>query len=171
MNRGYATFISLSILSGLLVLSAWAMVYRLTPEHRQRQSLRWLLRWSIKGLLLPAAFWALLNVGISWSLQPFMPEVQFAKNSGGAWHGAFLQVVGEGIFIVSSFWAALTLGWAVKNVTSGLEGQLRSDFKGLCTTCLLGLSLPAIGLFLLGGLPMLGLAAVAILGPIAGYAP
>ena len=110
MNRGYATFISLSLLSGVFVLSTWAMVYRLSPEHRQRQTLRWLLKWSIKGLFLPVAFWALLNVGISWSLQPFMPEVQFARNSGKPWGGAFFQVVGHGLFIVSSYWTALTLG-------------------------------------------------------------
>src|SRR6266571_2811793 len=100
-----------------------------------------------------------------------MPEVQFAKNSGGSWRPVWLRVVGEGMFIVSSYWAVLTLGWTLRKATAGLAGQPRSDFKGLCTTCLLGLGLPAIGIFLLGGLSMLGFAAAAIIGPIAGYAP
>jgi len=171
VNRGYATFISLALLSAAFAISACGLVHRLTPEHRQRQNLRWLLSWFIKGLALPVSFWALLNVGLSWSLQPFMPEVQFARNSGGPWYGSFLQVVGYGMFIVSSYWTALTLGWAVRKATAGIQGEPRSDFKSLCITCLLGLSLPAIGIAWLGGLPILGLAASAILGPIAGYAP
>jgi len=171
MNRGYATFISLALLSAAFVISACGLVHRLAPEHRQRQNLRWLLTWFIKGLVLPVSFWALLNVGLSWSLQPFMPEVQFAKNSGGPWYVSFFQVVGYGMFIVSSYWTALTLGWAVRKATVGIEGEPRSDFKGLCTTCLLGLCLPAIGIAWLGGLPILGLAATAVLGPIAGYTP
>ena len=171
MNRGYATFISLALLSAAFVISTAGLVHRLVPEHRQRQNLRWLLSWFIKGFVLPVSFWALLNLGLSWKLQPFMPEVQFAKNGGGPWYGSFLQVVGYGMFIVSSYWTALTLGWAVRKATAGIEGEPRADFKGLCLTCLLGLSLPAIGIAWLGGLPIVGLAASAILGPIAGYAP
>jgi len=100
-----------------------------------------------------------------------MPEVQFARNSGKPWGGAFFQVVGHGLFIVSSYWTAFTLGWAVHKATVGLEGQSRADFKGLCLTCLLGLSLPALGIALLGGLPIIGFAVAALIGPIAGYAP
>ena len=87
MSRGSAIFISLSLLSAAFVISTWLMVVRLTPEYRQRDGLHWLITWSIKGLALPVALWAVLNVGLSWSLQPFMPEVQFAQNSGGKWGG------------------------------------------------------------------------------------
>ena len=171
MSRGSAIFISLSLLSAAFVISAWMMVIRLTPEYRQRDGLHWLITWSIKGLALPVALWAMLNVGLSWSLQPFMPEVQFAQNSGGKWGGVYLGVLGEGIFIAGTYWAALTLGWVVVRAAAGLQGEARSDFKALCVTCVLGLSLPAIGIAWLGGLPILGFAASLILGPIAGYAP
>jgi hypothetical protein len=171
VNRGFATFISLAFLSAAFVVSGCRMAHRLTPEHRQSQNLRWLLIWLLKGLVLPISLWALLNVGLSWSLQPFMPEVQFAQNSGGPWAGSFFQVVGYGMFIVSSYWTALTLCWAVRKATKGIQGEQRSDFKGLCVTCLLALSLPALGIAWLGGLPILGLAASAIIGPIAGYTP
>jgi len=80
-------------------------------------------------------------------------------------------VTGLGIFIVSTYWTALTLGWAIKEAIVGLEGEPRADFKGLCMTCFLGLSLPALGIGFLGGLPVLGLAILVILGPIAGYMP
>ena len=169
MNRGYAIFISLTFLSAAFVFSTWAMVYRLAPEHRRQQQLHWLGFWSIKGLFLPIALWTVLNIGLSWSLQPFMPEVQAAQLGRGSWVPTFLRVVGEGMFIVSSFWAALTLGWALRRATLGLEGQAKADFRDLCLTCILGLSLPALGIGLLGGWPVLGMAATTILGPITGY--
>jgi len=169
VNRSTAIFISLAFLSAAFVLSTWAIVYRLAPEHRRRPQLYWLGFWSIKGLLLPVALWTVLNVGVSWSLQPFMPEVQAAQLGPGPWVPEFLRVVGEGMFIVSSFWAALTLGWALRRAAVGLEGQARADFKDLCLTCALGLSLPALGIALLGGWPILGMAAATLLGPLAGY--
>ncbi len=171
VNRGYAIFITLGLLSAAFVLSTWAMVYRLAPEDRREHDLRWLGLWSVKGLFLPLALWTVLNVGLSWSLQPFMPEVQAAQNNGDPWVPEFLRVVGEGMFIVSSFWAALTLAWVLRKAAAGLQGQARADFKGLCVTCVLGLSLPALGIALLGGWPVLGMAAATILGPIASYSP
>ena len=169
MNPSIAIFISLTFLSAAIVLGTWALVYRLAPEHRRRPQLHWLGFWSIKGLVLPIALWTVLNVGLSWSLQSFMPVVQAAQLGRGPWVPTYLRVVGEGMFIVSSFWAALTLGWALRSATVGLEGKERADFKDLGLTCLLVLSLPALGVVLLGGWPTLGMAAATILGPLAGY--
>ena len=68
MNRGYATFISLALLSAAFVISACGLVHRLAPEHRKRQNLRWLLIWFIKGLVLPVAlipqFFILQQLGL-----------------------------------------------------------------------------------------------------------
>ena len=170
-QRDIAIFISLSLLSAAFIISTVALAYRLTPEHRRRQNIGWLLGWCFKGLLLPVLFWTLLNLGVSFQLQPFMPEVQDARNTGGKWLLPFVRVVGYGLFIVSSYWAALTLGWAVIRAAKGPTGEARSDFKGLCVTSGLGMFLPALGLVLLGGLPVAGMAAAAIIAPIAGYAP
>jgi len=169
VNRSIAIFLSLTFLSAAFVFSTWAMVYRLAPEHRRQPQLHWLGFWSIKGLFLPIALWTVLNIGLSWSLQPFMPEVQAAQLGRGPWVPEFLRVVSEGTFIVSSFWTALTLGWALRRATRGLEGQARADFRDLCLTCILGLSLPALGIALLGGWPILGMAAATLLGPLTGY--
>jgi hypothetical protein len=80
--------------------------------------------------------------------------------------------VGRGIFIVSSDWAALTLGWVIAGVAAGLrEEEARSDFKALCITCSVAMLLPDVGIYYLGGLPLLGLAVVGIAVPIAAYAP
>src|SRR5438105_9938219 len=115
--------------------------------------------------------WALINIGLSWNLQPFMPEVQFAQSSGTGWRPEYLRVLGQGLFIVASYWRALTLGWMTWRAAAGLQGDPRSDFNGLCTTCVLGMGLPAAGIIFLGGWPVLGLAATAIVAPIAGYTP
>jgi hypothetical protein len=171
VNRGYAIFISLSILSAGFVLGTWALVFRLVPDERRRQSLRWLSSWSIKGLVLPIAFWALINIGLSFSLQPFLPEIQFAQNSGLPWSGAFLKFVGYGLFIISSYWTALTLAWVILKTVSGLEEEQRANLRSLSLTCFLGLSLPALGIAILGGWPILGFAIAILIGPIAGYAP
>jgi hypothetical protein len=171
VNRGYAILISLSVLSAALVLSTWGLVFRLVEEERRRQSLRWLSIWSLKGLLLPTMLWALLNVGLSFTLQPLLPEIQFAQNSGKPWSGTFFKFVGYGLFIVSSYWTALTLGWTIWKTVPGLQSEQRANFRSLCTTCLLGLSLPALGMALLGGWPMFGFAAAILVGPIVGYTP
>jgi hypothetical protein len=151
--------------------TGWIMSWRLAREENQPETIRWLTRWSIKGLAVPLLIWILMNVGLSWRLQPFMPQIQAAQNSGGSWLPVFLEVVAAGFFVISSYWAALTLAWALAQARAGLEEESRSQFKGLCWTAFLGMLIPAAVIFLLGGVGMLGLAASAILIPIAGYAP
>ncbi len=146
-------------------------VYRLSREQERRQNLRRLLPWLIKGFMLPFALWVVMNLGISWQLQPFMPQVQAAQNSGTNWIPAFLHVIAAGLFAVSSYWAAVTLGWVLFKIGSGLEGEDRADFRALCIASLVGMALPAIGLVWAGGWLTLGLAMGLLFLPIAGYAP
>ncbi len=166
-----ATFIALLFLAAVFVATAWGIAFRLTPELKQGRDLRWLRAWTFKGLALPIALWAVLNLGVSWSLQPFMPQVQWAKNNGQTWIPEYLRVVGYGLFIASSYWAAVTLAWLAFRAGAQASREARTDFKALCWTCSLGLLLPAAIVLLLGGLPTLGLAASIILVPLAGYAP
>src|SRR5437870_1300215 len=123
MPRSFAIFFALSFLSVVLVIIVWGLVYRLAPPHRRRQILRWLLFWSIKGLVLPFAIWTLMNVGLSWNLQPFMPEIQFAQNAGTNWLKPYFRMLGYGALMLSSDWAAITLGWSVAKASIGLEGE------------------------------------------------
>ena len=164
-------FALLFLVSAAFAGAGWVLAGRLVPESRLIEHRRWLRGWTLKGLLLPMAFWALMNVGISWTLQPFMPQVQAAKNSGLGWASEFLMVVAIGWFIISSYWAAITLGWTLVQGTRNLDGESRTDFKALCFTCTLVTILPAIGMVAFGGLPLVGSAVAALLVPIAGYAP
>jgi hypothetical protein len=171
MSPSVAVFLALFPLGGAFVAAAWALVYRLTPEHRRRQILHWLGAWSLKGLVVPLALWALMNIGLSFELQPFIPRIQLVRNAGGHWYFTYLRYVGYGIFIITSYWSALTLAWALYRVGAGTEGEGRANFKALCWTCFLGMLIPAAIIQLLGGWVTLGLASLAILAPLAGAAP
>jgi hypothetical protein len=171
VNPGYAIFFTLFILSVAFVISTWGLVVRLAEGERREQKIHWLTAWSIKGLLLPILFWSAINIGLSFNLQPFRPEIQVAQNSGKPWGGVFWQFVGYGLFIVSSYWMAVTLGWAIRQIVTGLEPEQRANLKGLAFTSLLGLSLPALGMAFMGGWPILGFSAALLMLPIIGYAP
>src|SRR5271169_941700 len=107
MRPAFNIFLWLLALSIASVAAGWVLSYGLTPERRQPQLRRTLLVWSVKGLLVPLAIWVLMNLGLSWNLQPFMPQIQAAKNGGGDWFPAYLRVVSFGLFVISSYWTAL----------------------------------------------------------------
>ncbi len=161
---------ALLFLSAGFIALGVVMTLRLTPEANQRPILKWLGAWLGKGVLLPAAGWAVMNLGMSWAMPAYMPQVQAAQNSG-PWFGVWLRISAEGLFIISSYWAAITLGWVLISKSRVVEPDSYKEFRALCFTCAAGLGLPAILLGMLGGWTTLGLAAIIVLAPIAGYAP
>src|SRR5262245_53656831 len=171
MGRSVVIFFSATVVSALFTGFGWGMAYRMTPYSHRKRKLRWLAAWSLRGIVLPAVVWMLMNIGLSWNLQPFMPDVQWAQNSGKPWFPDYLEVLGRGFFLITSYWAAITLGWNL--ITEGLRAdeEARKSLKSLCWTCFLAMVIPGVGIGLLGGLPLLGLAALAIMGPMGGYAP
>src|SRR4051794_34571285 len=142
MPSALTIFFAVLVVSSTLAAIGWGMTYRLNPENHRNEVLPWLLPWSLKGLVLPIVLWAIMNVGISWSLQPFMPQIQAAQNNGTGWFPEFLRVMAAGLFIVSSYWTGITLAWVVGRSSRGLIGEQRSDFKALCLTCFIAMLLP-----------------------------
>lgn len=171
MGAVVAIFLALVFLSSALVAMGWIMAQRLTPDVQQVDLQRWLVLLAIKGLGVPTAIWVLMNLGLSWQLQPFMPQLQAARNAGGSWLPDFLEVLGLGVFVISSYWTAAMLVWILVHTAKAADPEPRKNFKSLCWTCILGLGVPAGIVLLIGGLPVLGLAATFVLGPMAGYAP
>jgi hypothetical protein len=145
------------------------MVYRFAPEDEARQAVVAEWPWFAKGFALPAVLWVLMNVGLSFHLQPFMPSIQKAQNAGTAWFLVFLGVVGSGFLLIASYWAAVTVGWLLVRVSRRVEGAARSDFRALCCTSLVGTALPVVWLVWVGGWHTVGFAALLIGLPIAGY--
>ncbi|HZR18370.1 MAG TPA: hypothetical protein VFE51_13840 [Verrucomicrobiae bacterium] len=168
MRQAIGVFISLFFLSAALVAVTWLLTLRLAPEAKQGRFNRWLLGWTIKGLLLPALLWAILNIGISIYLQPFMPQVQAARNRGGAWAPEYLFVNAEGLVLMSSYWSAMTLGWVLLSALGSADAKAREDFRTLGVTCLLALGIPTGLILFCGGLRAAGFAGTLLLGPIAG---
>jgi hypothetical protein len=156
-------------LSAASVAAACVLACALTDERRRSRLLRPLLLWSAKGLLVPLAIWALMNLGLSWNLQPFMPQIQAARNNGDPWLPVFLRVMAVGLFIISSYWTTVTLALALFEAGVHTEGETRAHLKALCLTCFIALVVPALFIVFLGGWPTLGLAGIILLTPMAGY--
>lgn len=157
------------LVGSAFVATPWVLTLRLTPEPKQERIKRWLLTWSLKGLLTPIVLWALLNLGLSWMLQPFMPSVQAAQNRGGSWVPQYLEVLGTGVFVASSYWCAVTLGWVLWSGLRTVEEAARKNVRALAITCSLVLGIPAILIGVTGGWPALGTAATLLLAPMVGY--
>jgi tetratricopeptide (TPR) repeat protein len=169
MSPAVNIFIALFVLSAASVAATWMLSHLLTPERRHPQLLRWLIAWSVKGLLVPLAIWALMNLGLSWNLQPFMPQVQAAQNSGSDWFPEYLRVLATGLFVISTYWTTVTLSWCLIEAGSGMEGDAQAQFKSLCLLCFIAMVVPALVLWFFAGWPLFGLAGIAVLGPMAGY--
>ena len=169
MRPAVEVILFLFLLSAASVIAACVLTYGLTAERQRPQFLRVLLPWFGKGFLVPFIIWALMNVGLSWNLQPFMPQIQIAQNNGDPWLLEYLNVVAIGLFVISSVWATVTLALALRETAVRAEGETRVQFKGLCLTCLIAMVVPALIMLYFGGWWLLGLAGIAVLAPMAGY--
>ena len=83
-----------------------------------------------------------MNVGLSFHLQPFMPAIQAAKNSGGSWVAPLTWVTVKGVVLISSLWGAVSLSWLLLRVHRNLAEDLKLDFHGVCFTALAIAALP-----------------------------
>src|SRR5688572_25889163 len=166
-----AVFIFTALSALVFVVIAGTTVYRLSRDEERRQNLRRLWPWLVKGLVLPVLLWMILNIGFSWNLHAFMPQVQAAQNSGKNWLSPFCQVSAAGLFAVSSYWAALTVLCVLAKAAAGLTPESRSDYRALCLTSLVAMAIPAAILIWIGGWLALGLAVLVLCLPAAGYAP
>jgi hypothetical protein len=81
----------------------------------------------------------------------------------------YLRILAVGLFVICTFWTTVTLAWALLEAGARAEGETRAHFNALCLTCLIALAAPALLIIWIGGWPMLGLAGIALLGPMAGY--
>ena len=168
---GLLMFIFASSVALALVGLVGHTIYRLAPEENARATVLAEWPWLIKGFGVPFALWILMNVGLSFHLQPFMPSVQIAQSAGTGWFYAFLGVVGAGLLIIATYWAGVTVGWNVIRASRGVDKETWTDFRALCGTCLIVTALPALWLLWVGGWYTLGLTLLLIGLPIAGYGP
>jgi tetratricopeptide (TPR) repeat protein len=101
----------LIILAGLagFCLVLWDFCQHLPPEQRPHLR-RWFKIWMFKGLATPFLLWMIFN-SAAWNwLPPLMPAVEFAKMNG-TWPEIMQSVTTLGLFVVSTYWAAVTVAW------------------------------------------------------------
>jgi hypothetical protein len=154
-------------------LVAWsvALAREMLPQTSDLEIRAWLVPWGAKGLLAPFCIWALMNIGISWTVPAYMPQLQVAQNAGVSWGGLFVRILGNGWLVISSLWGSATVAWALVLAATSLEGEKRKEFKGICWIAGGAMTLVAFGILVLGGWSALGVAAFSIVAPIAAYAP
>ena len=91
---------------------------------------RWFWNWVCKGLVAPILFWMLWNFGIIPGLPALLPQVAQAQSGGGSRASTFLVVTTCALFVIGSFWAAVTFAWFL--VIIAAREDIRADFLGAC---------------------------------------
>ncbi len=149
---------ALLFLVGMVALAAF--LRRELLQDNEVYDPSWLLAWIIKGMLLPCAVWVALNCGS----RPFLPAIVHVHPSSGT--GRMAAVVfavhyvcaqsSPAIFIIASYWAALTTGW-VAWAAVGRVGDREGFFASAAVWC--GLLSPVVGLLIyVYGFKMIGVA-------------
>lgn len=163
-------FFTLCVVMAVIVIVSWA-VRHLTVEADDDDAflvIEW--SWFAKGFTLPVTLWFLMNIGLSYELQPFMPAIQAAQNAGINWLNPFIHTMNSGLLVICSYWGAFTLAWMVLKVRHSLREDLKLEFHGVCFTATAIMILPAAFLVYLGQLWVLGWALLLICAPISYYA-
>jgi len=154
----------------IVVLTAWARGRLAVEAFSEDHPFRMDWPWFTKGIVLPAAIWFVMNLGISFNLQPFMPGIQAAKNSGGDWLMLLAFVWTTGLLIIGSTWGAVTMGWIVIGTDRSLREELRTEYRATCFTAFAIMLVPALILVLLLGVWAVGAALFLMLLPVPAYA-
>lgn len=115
------------ILGTVFIAVAFHFWNRFAEEEENPQIRRWLVSWACKGMSFPVAVWFLMNIGVSSRYSPVIPEIADAQMAG-KWFGVFMDWMGLGLFIISSWWAAMTLIWLVATIFRRVES--RNEFFG-----------------------------------------
>src|SRR5262249_15564390 len=111
----------------VLLASFLAIVYQYWEKltgNEDPEARRWFRLWASKGIGGAAFLWLFFNSGIWPGLPPLMPQVATAKGYA-ARLSAFLDVAGVGLFLIGSYWAAITFAWLVATVATRVPEEHR----------------------------------------------
>jgi hypothetical protein len=158
---------ALLCLLGMVALGAvfWRELF---PDD-DAYNLRWLVGWIVKGVLLPSIVWFALNSGS----RPFLPALVHIHPppSTGRIAAAVYAVnyvctqTAPALFYISSYWAALTVGWLGWAATRRV-GDREGFFVSAAIWC--GLLSPVVGMLIFAyGFKVIGLALLLWFCPIA----
>jgi hypothetical protein len=118
------------------------------PKSQAAQLQRWFRDWAIKGLAAPFLIWMFFNSGFSRHFPALMVRIQMAPD-GFSTFLAFLDAAAAGLFIIASYWAAMTLGW-LTSVLAERADDRRQFLHAVFESSLLALPLGALILWAWG---------------------
>jgi len=98
---------ALLIVVTCLVLAAFHY-WREDAAQRNEDPVRTFLPWAAKGLLVPILVWTFFNSGIPFSA--LIPQIAQAQ-AAGKWADTFIQITAGVLFVIVSWWTAITLAW------------------------------------------------------------
>jgi uncharacterized protein len=159
----------LVFVSGMLALAAcyWRQLFEKDAEY----DLRWFAGWFVKGVLLPVLAWVALNAGphpVLPALFPMRLPAITGRISALVFEARYVSLqTAPALFVISSYWAALTFGWWVW-IASSRVGN-RAEFIASCAIWCALLS-PVVALMIYGYGPwIIGLVLLAWFCPLAQY--
>jgi len=117
-------------LAGFCVV-LWDFCQRLPPEQVPKLR-RWFRNWMFKGLLMPFLLWMVFNADAWTWLPPLMSDVDFAKLNG-QWPQMMEQVATLGLFVVGTYWTAVTVAWLL--LVLWRQTADRRRFRDCVVTC------------------------------------
>jgi hypothetical protein len=120
--------------------------------------------WAVKGLLVPLFVWIAINSGLVPEMPVLSSEVATAIAQGKGWLGALATSSSLALFLVSSFWAAVTFVWLTLAIARMVPD--RREFDQHFLFCSLFLVPVAAFVFLAAGVPGWGIAMMVWLVPI-----
>ena len=151
-----------------IVVHYWTKLVADDEEHDRR----WLAKWTIAGIALPALAWVMMNVGNRPVMPALIPVMPPAKGgASGQWVFGLSYIATQtapALCVISSFWAALTLGWMAM-VGSRRMGAGTGFTRASVTWCSLFIICMAL-LVYARCLPALGICALLWVWPLAHYA-
>ena len=152
------------ILGTVFIVVAFHFWDRFAEEDEDNPEIRrWFVSWAGKGLVVPTAVWILMNAGVSLHFPPFVPQIAIAQ-AAGKWLGEFLDWVGLGFWIISSWWSAMTVVWLAATLFQRAES--RHEFFATSAFWSFFLIPIALGLFYYGGWSVLGVAVMVWIVPV-----
>src|SRR2546425_7077142 len=160
------------MIAAILTLGAFALLSRFywnqISEAEGAPARRRFLIWAVKGLLVPILLWLVVNCGLLQGLPGFLPAVVENRSRGGPWVGILFRSLSPILFLVSSFWAAVTFAWLLSEFT--VQARDRHELAVQCAFFSLFLA-PLAGLiFYATGLSGLGVALLLWLMPLVHFA-
>ena len=149
----------------LVLAGVWTAASKMwgrLPRAQEAKLRRWFGLWAVKGLATPLLLWVLFNSGFSERFPPLMIGIQMAA-PGVDTLLALLGAAMTGLFVIGSYWAAMTLGWLVWVLAQRAED--RRQFARAILECSLFSAPPAALILWAFGWNAAGAAGVAWLLP------